>query len=44
MEKEYLIMDDTENTFGACVSPEIDEESEKIISDIIKKYNLEEDN
>ena len=44
MEKEYMVMDDTEYSSGKCIVPEIDEESEKIIDEVMRKYNLTENN
>lgn len=43
MGKEYLIMDDSEYTYGLDVNPEVDAESEAIIEEVMKKYGLEED-
>ena len=43
MEKEYLIMDDSEYTYGLDVKPEVDAESESIIEEVMNKYNLEEE-
>jgi hypothetical protein len=43
MEREYLIMDDKEYTYGLDVNPEVDAESEAIIEEVMKKYSLEEE-
>ena len=43
MEKDYLIMDDSEYTYGLDVKPEVDAESESIIEEVMNKYNLEEE-
>lgn len=43
MEKEYLYMDDFENVYEHDFDPEPEEISDAIISEIIKKYHLDEE-
>ncbi len=43
MEKEYLIMDDAEYSYGIDVNPEPDDKSEEIIKEVMQKYDLKEE-
>ena len=40
MEKEYLLMDDSEYVLGIPTIVDLDETSERIISEVMEKFNL----